>query len=102
MLLSPSPRQMQGKGRVIRILSDDNHGSRHQRFIIATPAENTLLIAHNIDLAPRLDDLNIGDNLSFQGEYKYNEHGGLIHRTHKDPQGEHPDGWLEYRGKRYQ
>lgn len=44
--------QVQGSGRVLRVLADDNDGSRHQRFILALASGRTLLIAHNIDLAP--------------------------------------------------
>ncbi|MDO3387713.1 DUF3465 domain-containing protein [Gilvimarinus sp. SDUM040013] len=40
-----------GRGRVLRILADDNKGDRHQRFIVELPTRQTLLIAHNIDLA---------------------------------------------------
>ncbi|QOY51204.1 DUF3465 domain-containing protein [Candidatus Sulfurimonas baltica] len=45
--------QMCDSGDVIRVLSDDNTGSRHQRFIIRLSSGQTLLIAHNIDLAPK-------------------------------------------------
>ena len=31
-----SGQQVQGSGVVIRVLSDDNEGSRHQRFILST------------------------------------------------------------------
>ncbi|MCL2339987.1 MAG: DUF3465 domain-containing protein, partial [Actinomycetia bacterium] len=41
-----------GQGTVIRILEDDNAGDRHQRFIVQLTSGQTLLIAHNIDIAP--------------------------------------------------
>jgi hypothetical protein len=89
-------------GRVTRILADDRDGSRHQRFIIALDSGTTLLIAHNIDLAPRLDGLAVGEAVQVYGEYEWNEQGGLIHWTHKDPGGDHPAGHIEWRGRRYQ
>jgi hypothetical protein len=46
--------QVEGAGTVTRLLSDDNGGSRHQRFIVALKTGQTLLIAHNIDLAHEL------------------------------------------------
>ena len=49
--------QMCGSGTVIRLLSDDNTGSRHQRFIIKQSSGRTLLIAHNIDIAPKIYSL---------------------------------------------
>lgn len=96
--------QVSGRGEVTRILADDNHGSRHQRFILRMASGQTLLISHNIDLAPRIDDLHEGDSVSFHGEYIWNEQGGLVHWTHDNPnpQGHHPDGWVEHNGRRYQ
>lgn len=97
-----SGQQVQGQGTVSRILADDNNGSRHQRFILRVPPGKTLLVAHNIDLAPRIPSLRVGDTVSFFGEYEWNEKGGVIHWTHHDPQGRHPGGWLEHDGQRYQ
>jgi hypothetical protein len=93
---------VQGRGTVIRILPDDNDGSRHQRFILQLDSGHTLLVAHNIDLAPRIPDLKVGDVVEFSGEYEWNPQGGVIHWTHHDPQGRHPAGWLRYQGKTYQ
>ena len=93
--------QVQGHGEVIRILSDDNDGSRHQRFILSLGSGQTLLIAHNIDLAPRVGSLRVGDRVEFNGEYEWNSKGGVVHWTHHDPRGSHPDGWLKHRGRTY-
>lgn len=95
-------QQVSGSGTVERVLSDDNEGSRHQRFILRLSSGRTLLVAHNIDLAPRVAPLRTGDTVSFYGEYEPNDRGGVIHWTHHDPQGRHPDGWLEHKGQRYQ
>jgi hypothetical protein len=97
-----SGTQVQGTGTVIRVLADDNDGSRHQRFILRIASGDSLLIAHNIDLAPRVPGLNVGDTVSFYGEYEWNDRGGLIHWTHHDPRGAHQDGWVEHNGRRYQ
>ncbi len=64
--------QMCGSGTVIRLLSDDNKGSRHQRFIIEQASGQTLLIAHNIDLAPKIHSLKKGGIIKFCGEYENN------------------------------
>ena len=97
-----SGQQVSGSGRVVRILSDDNDGSRHQRFILGLSSGQTLLVAHNIDLAPRISSLSTGDTVKFYGEYEANPQGGVIHWTHHAPQGRHVAGWLEHRGRRYQ
>ena len=94
-----SDLQVQGSGKIVKILADDNDGSRHQRFILRLNSGRTLLIAHNIDLAPRISSLNRGDTVEFYGEYEWNSQGGVIHWTHHDPQGVHVAGWLKHDGK---
>jgi hypothetical protein len=94
--------QVQGEGIVRKLLSDDNDGSRHQRFIVALTSGQTLLIAHNIDLAPRVVGLREGDLVSFSGVYEWNPEGGVMHWTHRDPGKRHPAGWIKYNGKVYQ
>ena len=89
-------------GTVIRLLADDRKGDRHQRFLLALANGHTLLIAHNIDLAPRIDDLQPGDRIAFKGEYEWNAKGGVVHWTHHDPDGRHPGGWLRHKGRTYQ
>jgi hypothetical protein len=94
--------QVTGQGVVRRVLRDDQQGRRHQKFILALPSGQSLLVAHNIDLAPRIKSLRKGDEVSFSGEYEWNEKGGVLHWTHKAPHGRHVDGWLRHKGKIYQ
>ena len=100
---------VEGSGVVKKLLADDNKGSRHQKFLVSISPEQTLLFAHNIDLAPRVENLQIGDTVVFKGEYVYNPKGGVIHWTHKNPQGEirtpqleTKAGWIKHNGKIYQ
>ena len=94
--------QIEGTGTVIKLLDDDNEGSRHQRFIVRLENGQTILIAHNIDLASRIDALKVGDEVGFFGEYDWSPKGGTIHWTHHDPQGRHVAGWLKHNGRLYQ
>jgi hypothetical protein len=94
--------QAEGNGIVINLLPDDNDGSRHQRFILKLDSGQTLLIAHNIDLAPRISSLRKGDAVSFYGVYEWNSKGGVVHWTHHAPSGRHVAGWLQHNGKTYQ
>jgi hypothetical protein len=94
--------QVSGYGRVKKILPLDNNGSRHQKFILQLPSGKTLLVAHNIDLAPEITSLSVGDAVEFFGEYEWNEKGGVIHWTHHDPNGSHIAGWLRHSGRTYQ
>lgn len=94
--------QVEGAGKVSKLLRDDLSGSRHQRFILKLDDNRSLLVAHNIDLAPKIESLRKGDRVDFYGEYEWNNKGGVLHWTHHDPGGRHIDGWLEHKGKRYQ
>jgi len=94
--------QVRGVGEVVRVLSDDTEGSRHQRFILRMPSGQTLLVAHNIDLAKRIGGLAAGDRVEFYGEYEWNARGGVIHWTHRDPSGRHRAGWLKHKGRIYE
>ena len=94
-------RQVTGSGIVLRVLADDRDGDRHQRFILRLPAGDTLLVAHNIDLAPRVAPLQVGDRIEFHGEYAWNPQGGVVHWTHHDPAGSHPGGWLRRDGRTF-
>jgi hypothetical protein len=94
--------QVQASGVVDKIFDDDNEGSRHQRFIVRLPSGNTVLIAHNIDLAQRVSPLSAGDPIEFNGEYEWNNKGGVVHWTHRDPGGKHAAGWIKHAGQIYQ
>jgi hypothetical protein len=94
--------QVKQTGAITAILSDDTDGDAHQRFIVRLNNNQTLLIAHNIDIAPRVPNIAVGATIKFYGEYEWNAEGGVIHWTHKDPGGVHVDGWIEYKGKKYQ
>ena len=94
--------QIQGSGTVIKKLKDDLSGSRHQRFIIKLNSGQTLLVAHNIDLAPKITSLKKGDTIEFYGEYEWNKKGGVIHWTHNDPNHKHAHGWLKHNSITYQ
>lgn len=93
--------QVHGSGIVEKVLKDDEQGSRHQRFILHVDSGHSVLFAHNIDLASRVPDLYAGTRVEFEGEYEWNEKGGVVHWTHRDPSGRHPAGWLKVAGSVY-
>ena len=86
---------------VVKILSDDNVGSRHQRFLVSRAGLPTLLVAHNIDLAPRAP-IQDGSEVFIRGRYEWNDKGGVIHWTHHDPKGHIEGGWINVNGNRYE
>jgi hypothetical protein len=70
--------------------------------MLKTTSGQTLLVAHNIDLAPKINEIKNGDLIQFHGEYEWNSKGGVIHWTHHDPNNMHTDGWLKHEGRTYQ
>jgi len=97
-----SDLEVEGQGTVVRILADDDEGARHQRFILRLDSGQTLLVAHNIDVAPRVEGLAVGDVVAFRGVYEWNAEGGTLHWTHRDPGGTHTAGWLRHDGRLYE
>lgn len=92
---------VEAEGVVDRVLADDLEGNRHQRLIVRLSSGHTILISHNIDLAPRVEGIAPGDRVRFRGQYEWNEKGGLVHWTHHDPDGTRPGGWIEHAGETY-
>lgn len=91
---------VESAGTVERLLPDDLEGSRHQRFIVRLARDRTLLVAHNIDLAPRVPVVE-GERVRFRGQYEWNPKGGVLHWTHHDPAGRRPGGWIRHEGRVY-
>ncbi len=105
MLARQSDTMVTLTARIVRILPTDTDGSRHQKFIVGIESskapKDTVLIAHNIDLAPEVP-ASLGDTLTIRGEYEYNDLGGVIHWTHHDPKQWREGGWIEHKGRRYE
>jgi hypothetical protein len=91
---------VEAEGMVERVLADDLEGARHQRFIVRLASGQTLLVSHNIDLAPRVPAAP-GDRLGFRGRYEWNDRGGVVHWTHHDPEGRREGGWLRHAERTY-
>ena len=87
---------------VINILSDDLYEPRHQRFIVELNNQLTVLVSHNIDLAPRVNALSVGDSVIIVGQYEWNAKGGVIHWTHHDPHGFRQGGKIIHKGITYE
>ena len=91
---------MSTEATVIKNLKDDTKGSQHQKFLIELAPDITLLVAHNIDLAPRAP-VSKGDRIKIKGRYEWNNRGGVLHWTHHDPKGKKEGGWIYADGSYY-
>jgi hypothetical protein len=58
-------------------------------------------VESNLDIIGRLP-VRDGEPAIVRGEYEYDRRGGVIHWTHHDPRGRHPDGFVEIDGRRYE
>jgi hypothetical protein len=87
-------------GTVVRLLRDDTRRPRHQRFVVRVDAGITVLVAHNIDLAPRVP-LRKGDTVALRGEYVWNDQGGVVHWTHRDRRDRNGGGWIVWKGQNF-
>lgn len=89
------------EAEIVKLLPDDDEGSRHQRLLLALESGGTLLVSHNIDLAPRVP-AEEGDMITVRGQYEWNDRGGVLHWTHHDPKQWREGGWIELDGERYE
>jgi hypothetical protein len=88
---------------VVQVLPDRvSVTGTHEQFIIRlTSGDLTLLVEHNLSIAPRAP-VAVGDHVIVHGEYIWNTQGGLIHFTHHDPDGRHEGGFIQENGTTYQ
>lgn len=93
--------QVEGAARVLKILPEDLKGRAHQRFLLKLSNGATILVAHNIDLAPRVP-LSPGDVVRVRGEFIWNQKGGVIHYTHHSTSRARPGGWIRFGSLFYQ
>jgi hypothetical protein len=75
--------------------------AEHEQFDVRRADGTLFRVIDNVDLAPRVPVVP-GDRVTVRGELV--ERGGrmpIVHWTHYDPRGRHPDGWIELAGLRY-
>lgn len=91
-----------GRGHVIRIFDDSHDNGHFQLFNIRLESGESILVKHNIDIAPRIKNLHVGDAIEFYGLYERHIKRSVITSTHHDPEHQGKDGWIKHAGKVYQ
>lgn len=94
------------EGTAAQVLPDTTGpAGRHERFVIDVHAgngdEQLILVAHNIDIAPRVP-IQSGDDVVVRGELALDRSGPVIHFTHHDPRGRHIPGFIKVHGQTYE
>jgi hypothetical protein len=73
----------------------------HEEFAVRSDAPGTVVdVIDNVKLAPRVP-AEPGDHVTVQGELVPAGDRPIVHWTHHDPAGRHPDGFIELDGRRY-
>ncbi len=85
---------------VIQLLADDTSGLQHQKWIVRLSNGQKVQAVYNSDMCPRVP-VRVGDRVALAGMFLMTGQGGLMHWLHHDPQGHHPDGFVELNGQRY-
>ena len=90
-------------GTVARLLGvQPGRISPHEGFLLALGSGCSLVVRveANTDFTGPIP-LARGQRVLVKGEYEYYPLGGVIHWTHRDPQGRHEGGYIEAGGRTY-
>jgi hypothetical protein len=84
-----------------RFFFGSNTRAWHEAFDARSDDGTALEIVDNVDLAPRVPVVP-GDRIAVRGELVHDPgRAPVVHWTHHDPAGRHPDGWIDLGGRRY-
>jgi hypothetical protein len=73
---------------------------RHERFSVQSDA-GPIAVIDNIDLAPHVP-VAPGDRVEVRGEMVHDPgKNPIVHWTHHDPAGKHPEGFIRFQGQTY-
>ena len=78
-----------------------NTHAEHEAFDVRADSGDRVEIVDNVKLAPPVP-VSAGNRVTIAGELVPDgSRGPLVHWTHHDPAGVHPDGYIEFGGTRY-
>ncbi len=96
--------EVSAAGRVTRTLGmRTGRSGIHEGFLMRADGKPALVVRveDNVDLTGPIP-LSEGERVVVHGQYEYYPRGGVIHWTHHDPAGRHPNGYIIVGGKTYQ
>ena len=90
--------EVTASGSVARVLGvRSGRSGAHEGFLVHLTGSSgrglTVRVEDNVDLTGPIP-LEPGDAVTLRGEYIFDRRGGIIHYTHRDPRGRHPDGFV--------
>jgi hypothetical protein len=75
--------------------------AQHEAFDARTDDGLSVEVVDNVDLAPPVP-VQPGDHIGVRGELVHDPgREPVVHYTHHDPAEHHPDGWIDFAGRRY-
>lgn len=90
-----------GHGTVSQLIGDETiAGEDHQRMVVRVNDRLTLTVRHAVARSGRVP-VEVGDTIAFQGRYEWNGAGGVLARTHRDPEAPGSGGWIRHKGDLY-
>jgi hypothetical protein len=103
-LAGPLPIEVVFRATVMsppRYFTGSGTHARHEAFECRTDDGFGLEIVDNVDLAPPVP-VHPGDRIAVRGELVHDRgREPVVHWTHHDPAAQHPDGWIDFAGRRY-
>jgi hypothetical protein len=100
----PLPAEVQFNATVTspaRFFFGTNTQAEHEAFDVRSDDGTQLEIVDNVKLAPRVP-VQTGDRIAVRGELVRDPgREPVVHWTHHDPACKHPDGWIDFAGRRY-
>jgi hypothetical protein len=100
-----SPVEVTALGTVVKVLGiRSGRSGRHEGFLVHLSGNEshdlTIRVEDNVDLTGPIP-LRSGDSVELRGEYIFDPRGGILHYTHRDPRGRHPNGYVRVNGRTY-
>jgi len=86
------------EGKVVQLLPEDKKGRPHQKYVINFEGLKITIVS-NLEFG-RVP-LKVGDFVQVCGEFLKVGKDGMVHWTHFDPHGGHPDGFTIHDKKLY-